>query len=251
MSKLSKDILGKIKKGQIDLKPKWYFRLLRGAIWSAVIFVIIFAALSSAIVIRNLLATDWELARSISDSSIKSILALLPFIWITVIILLILAGDKLFRQTKRGYKYRTMSIILASVIVSLALGTGLFAADADQPFENAIRENFKPYQAWEMKKRQRLVRPNHGAIAGEVQEIKEGKIRIRDFQNREWTVETNKTRYHNERIPEVGDKVGIMGKKVDEESFKAERVKSWQNLQKEKERRQKMKETLREVRSIK
>lgn len=230
MSKLSKDILGKIKKQNVVPKSKWHFHLLRGLIWSAVIFTLIFAALSSAIVIRHLWATDWELARSISESSIQSILGLLPYMWLIVIALIIFVGDRLFKKTRKGHRFSALNVLLASLILSLVLGTGFFATNADQPFENAIRKNFKPYEMWEIRKHKRLVAPDRGAIAGKVEEIDGEKITIRDFKDREWTVETDRTYFHDKRTPDVGDTVGIMGERLDESHFKAHRVKYWEHM---------------------
>lgn len=232
MNHLSKDILEKIKKGQVELRPKWYFRALRTAIWSAVIFVSIFAALSSAIVIRHVLSTDWELARSISDNSIISTLSLLPYLWIGVITLLILASDLLFRNTNKGYRYRTTSVIMASVIISLAIGTGLFAADADQPFEAVIRKNIKPYEQWETKRQVKFVAPEKGGIAGEVESADKEIIRIRDFRGNSWDIDTKETKYTRGRLPEKGERIGVMGEKTQEGAFKAKRIRSWNGFKK-------------------
>ena len=229
MTKFSNKILESIHENKVTPKSRKYFIFIHTLISLVIFGMMVVGSLGIAIVIRTLMSIDWELARHLTGGHLKSLLILTPYLWIFFIILLILIADMIFRNsTKRGYRYKTLTISIVSAIIILLGGNILFAAKADRPVEDALRKHFSPYQTWEREKEKMFAAPEKGVVAGEIKRITQDKeIIIVDFKGREWKIDISKEDIRPEFIPEVGMRIGIMGRKVDDRNFEPKNIRAW------------------------
>lgn len=245
MSKLSKNILDQIKKKNVKPKSRYYFVALHAAIWMAVIVTIIFGSLGIAVAIRHLTLTDWELANQISSNPIS----FMPLLWFGIIALAIFVADQIFKRTKKGYRFKISHVVIASLLLSITLGSGLYMVEADQGFEGVIRDKIKPYQQWEERRAAKFVMPHLGVLAGEITEIEEDWMVV-DFSGKEWRVDISEARISPDFEPAVGEKVGMKGERLSKEEFQAHHIKEFEDareqFRKNVERRERMKQVIRE-----
>ena len=245
MSKLSKNILDQIKKEKVKPKSRYYFIALHTAIWIAVILTIIFGSLGIAVVIRHLTLTDWELAREISSNPIT----FMPLLWFGIIALAIFIADQIFKRTKKGYRFKISHVVIASLLLSVTLGSGLYMVEADQSFEGIIRDKIKPYQQWEDHRAAKFVMPHLGVLAGEITEINEDWMVV-DFSGKEWRVDISKARISPGFEPLVGKRVGMKGERINKEEFQAHHIKEFEDAReqhrKNAERRERMKHAIKQ-----
>ena len=244
MSKLSKDILAKIKKENVTPKSRWYFNALHTAIWTAVIVTIVLGSLGIAVAIRHLTLTDWELANQISSNPLN----FMPVLWFGIIALAIFIADQIFKKTRKGYKFKVSHVLIASILLSITLGSGFFMVEADQTFENTIRKTIKPYQQWEDKRAAKFVAPQQGVIAGEITHIDLGEEwRVVDFKGKLQAVDIREAQIEPNVDQSIGTKVIVKGKVYDER-FKADYVKNFEDtrehLRKRRAAIRRIKETL-------
>ncbi|MDH5596635.1 MAG: hypothetical protein OEY44_00905 [Candidatus Peregrinibacteria bacterium] len=221
MDKLKAKIMEKIRKEDMTPRPRWHFALRHILLGTAILSTILIGSLAVAIVIRQLTLTDWELIRHLTGSHIKSAFAVMPYIWILFIGITLLAADRLLFYTKKGHRVKPSVIALATVALSLTLGTLAYGIGADEPVENTLRTHLLPYKQWEVRRQAALVKEDRGLIAGEIQAVTPQKeITIRDFRGREWKVDLS----HSDFSPEIGMQIGMIGRVQDKEHFEYENI---------------------------
>ena len=230
MSKFSNKILKNIHENKVTPRSRKYFIFIHTLIGLIIFGMMVVGSLGIAIVIRTLISVDWELARHLTGGHLRSLLILTPYLWILFIILLILIADMIFRNsTKKGYRYKTLTISIVSVIIILLGGNIFFVAKADRPVENALRKHFSPYQTWEREREKMFAAPEKGVVAGEVRRVVPNKeIVIVDFKGREWKMDISKEDTRPEFAPEVGMRIGVMGRKIDDRNFEPKNIRIWE-----------------------
>ncbi len=225
MNKLSQKIIEKIKKNKINPKPKWYFILMHTLVGTATLSSILIGAIATAIVIRHLSLTDWELMHHSMGGHIRSFFMIVPYIWIIFIGITILLAELIFKQSEKAYRIESWKITLISIITSIFLGGLFYITNADRPIENGIRNNFHPYLQWEHERMKKLIMPEKGIIAGEIiQSDKNKKWIVIDFKNHKWIVDIRAAEKNNKINFKKGMQVGIIGEMIDKTHFKAGKI---------------------------
>jgi len=228
MNKLSSKILEHIKKQNVTPRSRWYFALIHTLLGTAILTSIMVGGIAVAIVIRDLALTDWELAREFAGNNTRSFLMVIPYLWLIFIGLTILLTDSLYKHTKKGHRIKLWHLVVISIVLSIVFGGLFFFTKADQPIEESLSKNFKPYAEWKIRRDQVFVAPEKGVIAGKIVEIDENKkMRVVDFKEREWIIDGTEFRTREGKPYEVGERIGVIGEKTNHEHFKARRISSW------------------------
>ncbi len=222
MSKLSKNILEKIKKEHIKPKPKWYFILMHSLLWSSVLVSIFLGAMATAIILRHSMTTDWMVMHHVAGGKMCALMMSLPYLWFAFIGLVLFLANKLFKHTKTGYRAKPSLIIVFSILISITFGSLFYAIKLDHPFENKLRKHLPHYEQRKEQLAHKMVNPDKGVIAGEITDIDlESELILIDFKGWEWKVDIQNI----QQSLKLGAEVGIFGKKTGEDTFKAERIK--------------------------
>lgn len=228
MNKLSSKILQKIKKEKVTPRPRWYFILMHTLLGTAILTSIIIGGIAVAIVIRHFTLTDWELARQFAGGHVRSFFLIIPYIWLIFIGLTIFLADLLFKHTKKGHRIELWKLVAASVALSIIFGSLFYFTKTDQPIEEGLRKNLRPYEQWENKRNQIFVAPEKGVLAGEIVRINQDEEWIVvDFKDKKWLVDISDAMMRGELTFEVGMRVGMIGEMIDQDHFKAKRIGPW------------------------
>ncbi len=229
MNKLSQKILEKIEKEKVTPKSKWYFLFMHALLGMAVGGLIIISGIGVAIVIRHFTLTDWQLIKHSKGGNLKSILTVLPYLWLMFIVLVILIADKLFTQTKKGHRIRPWKIAAGSILISGVLGGVLFFTRIDKPIVDLLRDHVSPYGSWEMRRNGAFVSPEDGILAGQIITINsEEEWMLIDFKQKEWLIDLTEAEFQTEFEPDIGVLVGIHGMKMDDYVFEADLIGIWE-----------------------
>jgi len=228
MTKLSNKILEKIKKEKVIPKSRWYFILMHTLLGTAILTSIIIGGIAVAIVIRHLTITDWEFTHQFTGGHIRSFFLIIPYVWIVFIGLTIFLADILFKHTKKGHRIELWKLVASSIAISMVLGGIFYISKADKPIEAGLRNNLRPYEQWENMRNQVFAAPERGILAGEIIHISSDKEWIIvDFKNKKWFVDISNAMMRGGLPFEVGIQIGMMGKVIDEDHFRAERIGPW------------------------
>lgn len=189
MSKLTKHILTEIQTRDLHPIPRRQFIFWHILAWTAVTLCIIFGAISFGIVLTDLLGTEWEFATRAAGGSAEAILLALPYIWLVLLTLTLFLVRLTFRRTRRGYRYSSILILAASVLLSVLLGTAAYATGLSTKFENFIYHHFSPYRSFRQHLEKRWNAPDRGALLGLPEYLDGRTLTLTDLSGQTWLVD--------------------------------------------------------------
>ena len=225
MINISKSVLNKIKKGNIKPKTKLYFALIHIALWLAATLSVVLGGLAVAIILRQFLLTDWMILHRALGGSLPSFIPVLPYLWFLFMGLTFFFAKYLLTHTKKGYKFKPIHIIIASILLSIIIGSLFFAIKLDVPIERGLQNHVRPYAALQQSREKMLVAPDRGVLAGEIIKIDlEKEIMIIDLRNRKWIVDIRDAQIGRSVILKEGERIMIIGTKESDGLFKAKEV---------------------------
>lgn len=224
MTELTQKTLSKIKKEGIKFIPKWQFLAKEWFMWLTFLASVLVGAVAGSIIIYRVLNNEWELAPYLAGSLSGFILITLPYFWIALFIAFILLADYQFKQTKEGYKYQFVWILILNIVLSLGLGTILYKGDFSEKIEAAF-ENYVPYYGKLVPPRHRLwMNPERGLLIGRILEMGSGSVSLEDLDGRNWEVKMD-AEFSLDR--QIGEVIRLMGNRHTDNFFESRVLKPW------------------------
>jgi len=223
---LGQKILECIEEKHITPKPKWNFVLKDSFIWGFALLSLIIGAMAFAVTLHTLLNQNWELHTEFDKNLFQFILISLPYFWILFLFIFITSAYYNFVHTKNGYRYRLGVIVTSSVLVSILVGTGLYALGIAEYTDETFAQNSALYRKHANPTHHMWEQPEHGHLSGRILHI-ENPIRfvIEDPQERIWTIHLVST------TPETtllffseGKKIKELGHEINSGEFEAKTI---------------------------
>jgi len=228
MMKLSKSVLDKIKKNKILPRPRWHFVALHILLWSLAVAAIVFGSIAFSVIFGIIGGVEWEIVRRVGKGPIHSFVLILPYIWIALLGAVLFLASRLFEKTKKGYRHKHILVVGTSIVISLAIGATLHAVGMGRFIEDNLNNKIGPYAEWTRHRERIMVAPDDGTLVGEIVELKsDEEIMILDFIGKKWAVDIDGVEFKDDFEPEVGVSVGVIGEKIKEGEFKADRIMLW------------------------
>jgi len=224
MKNISRDTFKTIKEKKIIPKPKWRFLLEEYFIWGTGAISLIIGSLAAAVVIYMLDNNDWDLYQNISNNLLSFIFTTLPYFWIVILILFALVVYYNFKHTKGGYKYKLSTVAIVSVLISLILGFLFYNIGLAKIIDDAFTDI--PIYERIMHYRQSMwMQTDKGLLGGVVVSITDkNNFVIKDLDNKIWYVNTDDTIVKERLEIKQGIRIKIIGERIDENNFKAFRI---------------------------
>lgn len=188
MSKLSKNILKKIKKEEIAPIPRWHFVLSNLGIWAASLVLMVLGINATMLIFY--FATNLEILDLIIEMPHvlpKIMLLGLPIFWILLMVGLAFFAGYSMQKTKRGYKHSFAQILTAVILIQLGLGGVLAETPLAGILESKL-QNKIGFESLEQKKRKIWDLPEQGLFGGKVISMDEDLWRIRNREGEVWQV---------------------------------------------------------------
>jgi len=220
MTKTSKKILDKIEKEHIKPRPKWQFVAMHILMFVLFGLTIFLGALAVSVILVKVMASDWSVIPRLPGGP----LLVLPYLWILLFGIMILVASFLFEQTEKGYKHNLWIVAIASIGLSIILGSLLFAVRVGEGVEDGLREHFKPYKQYVEMREKAWHAPEHGVLPGRVIEIeKDIMILLDDLKGLKWDVDITDAKMPMRPI-KIDQIIIVVGKKTGEGEFDADGV---------------------------
>jgi len=228
MKNLADKIASKIKSEEIKPKSKWIFLLKDYFIWSIFGFSIIIGGLAFVVILFIFTTSDWDMHRYLEGGFGMHFLTVLPRLWIGTLILFLLVAYYNYRHTKSGYRYKAYLVVLASVIMSIAIGTGLFFMGLGSKIEQFFANNLPYYGGYMQHRVEMWNQPEKGLLAGEIVKIKSDDVlEVKDFNNTIWQIDVSDALWRGGSVTQVGKQIKIIGTKKTDNEFIAQEVRPW------------------------
>src|SRR4030042_1725769 len=233
MKNISNEVLKKIKDNNIKPKPHWYFVTKNYFIWSIFGISIILGSFAFGMVLFIIKQLDWDIYHYTGSSFSKTVFISLPYLWLIFLILFTGVAYYNFIHTKRGYRFKFISILLISLIISITLGIGLYFNGFSERLENVFSEKIPYYNRLVYSFEKQWMKPERGLLAGIIIEtgLPENNFILMDLDNNRWKIEAGKAIWKGKMTPVIGLKIKLIGKLIDDSNFKAIEIRSWQQSQ--------------------
>ncbi|MFC1810590.1 hypothetical protein ACFLZH_03760 [Patescibacteria group bacterium] len=227
MSEVSKKILDKIDIAKIKPRPKWQFILGHVAIWALFAASILFGSAAVSLGLHKLfILNDWGIMGKLPGGPVAGFLVILPYLWILVLGLMIFVASKIFTQTEKGYKVSPWIVVIASIAISMILGSILFASRTAEGMENFMRHNVKPYDQYQEFREKVWHAPEAGILPGRIVDVRgDVMIILNDLSGKKWEVDISEAQMPPRMKLVEGEVIVAVGEKTSDNEFKAEGIK--------------------------
>lgn len=219
--------LERIKKEGIDPTPGWVFKAKNGFIWGGFIVTIFIGASAFSVILYAIQQSDFDLVNHIRHSGLEMFLALLPIIWLVLILIFLALSIVSVKNSNKGYKLEWLKVINIVLLFSVVLGTLLFISGGAQRLETAFGNNLPGYESINKRKIEMWNNPEEGFLAGEIVFSGGDILKIRSFDGLEWSVEIEKAFIAPILGLEEGEKVKVIGTVQGKNNFLADEIRPW------------------------
>ncbi|SRR6056297_781306 len=188
--KISEKIFRKIKEDHLKPRPRWEFLLKDYTVWTLFGISLIIGGLAVSVIFHMVVNNDWDLYQYVSGNFSGFLLATLPYFWLIILAFFIVSAYYNLKHTKKGYLLSLGKILVLSLLISVFLGGGLYAAGLSEPINNVFSRKIPFYKETLERRCKMWNRPQKGLLAGRVLEVESPqKFYLLDFNNKNWCVE--------------------------------------------------------------
>jgi len=229
MKNTSEEVFKKLKEENIKPRPYWHFVMKNYFIWMLFVISIILGSLAFSMILFMIRQLDWDIYRYLGESFLKTFFISLPYLWVLFLLLFIGVAYYNFLHTKRGYRFRFISIFLISLTLSALFGTGLYYNGFSENIENVFFEKIPYYSKMVYTCEKQWMQPRKGLLAGIIKEIELSKnsIKLMDLNDQLWQIDTSKTIWRGKLQPLNGLQIKLIGKMMDNTHFQAFEIRPW------------------------
>jgi hypothetical protein len=222
MSELRDKVMEAIEKRRLSPRPYAHFLAKRSMFWTLAGISILLGAVCVAVAIFAVNDFIQTGGRNLSDMPFDDFFESLPVVWVVFFLLFIASAYLGLSNTRRGYRYRPISLIAIAVAASAGLGVLLHVLDVGRAIQNVLSAQFPAYKEFTDVPYGDWRKPDQGYLGGEVLSVKDGEsLRLKDFDGREWDVDISSAVISvADPLIEEGD-IAIRGERTGPSSFKA------------------------------
>jgi hypothetical protein len=229
MATTSEKILQSIKETHLAPAPRWKFRARNSVIWTMFAVALLVGSLSLSVIIDQLVNHDWDIYRYLHKTFLQYLLLSLPYLWIVCAAVFSLLAYYYFVHTRGWYRHRVYRVVLASIGLSVALGTAFFFLGFGKQLDAVLASKVPYYQFLSVDKKKLWTHPDEGLLGGQVTQAEDssGDFVIKDYSGNDWDVQQPVATPKDPAIT-VGEDVKIIGVEKNPQTFEAKEVRQWE-----------------------
>lgn len=220
---ISEEIVATIKKEKIKPIEKWKLSFKNYSYWGIVTLMVLLSGAFFSLIILNLVDFGPEMFEFLKFKKFFRILIFsAPYLWIVSFAVCVVLGILIFQKTKTGYRHNILFITSVVLLIVSVLGVSAHFARMNERFEEGFLERGPNPKMMMSQREGKLFMPEEGILVGEVIEITNNEILLKDPMDENWTVEySKKTKIGKGVNLVVGEKMMIFGKKKESRYFSA------------------------------
>ncbi len=224
MSKISQQVLEQIKDENLKPYPKWLFILWHVFLIISLLLTVVLGGFVMALVFLHFDNIDWEFVSFSGDQGLPPFLEVLPFLWLSMLIVVNFLALKVFSLFEQAYKHSHVLIVLVSIGLSILLGWSINHNRGADFFEQSLRDNIGPYAEMQRSFEDKFLIPEKGLLPGRVIQINSSvEIELEDLKSKNWTIHFDQKLADKKGIQmlQPGQMVMVVGKIQENDTFLA------------------------------
>jgi len=232
MTDISKETLEKIKKEQVQPKPRWYFLTKNYFYWLMFVLTTVLGGIAFGMIMFITDDLDWDIYHYLGISLPKAIIISLPYLWIILLLFFLFITYYNFIHTRTGYRYRLVVIFCLSLLISALLGLGFYHYGWTETVDRGLRDRIPGYHHLVYSGQKQWMQPEKGLLSGTIIEIKpeENTLWLEDDLGQKWQIDFSQAHLKGITSLAPNVKIRIIGQKLAEHSFKAEEIRASRGL---------------------
>lgn len=232
MKNISEEVIKQIKQEKIKPRSTWLCYFHNGLWWVFFIVAALAGALFLAVIFLLVSDIDWSIRKYLEQDLFSFVLRVVPFLWIILSFLAILLAYLNLRQTKRGYKYDWLIVLILIGIIVLMSSVILHVLKINQQTNQFLKNKVPYYKKVVCDKEILWSQPEKGLLAGTITIFVQGddKIRLTDFNNNIWEITFGEDTVIHRKVKlterELIKLIGT-GKNLVQKKFEAREIMPW------------------------
>ena len=239
MIDISKKTLEKIKKEQVQPRPRWYFLTRNYFFWLMFTLTTLLGGIAFGMILFITGDLDWDIYQYLGISLPKAVIMSLPYLWIILLAIFLFVTYYNFIHTRTGYRYRFVAILIVSLLISALLGFGFYQYGWTEAMQRHFRTRIPGYHRLVYTGENQWMHPEKGLLIGNVKELstERASLLLEDHHGQIWEIDISQVRIKG-NVPLSRDlKIKIIGEQLAENSFKAYELRFARGFQQGKGRR--------------
>lgn len=171
---LSTRVLSEIERKSLSPKPQWHFLAREWTIRAAAGAALLLGALSTALTLY-IVNTSWPMRIQLIHTPLWSFVSVMPFVWLTLLVLGIAYSVHAMHRTRRGYRWNSSWLVMGSILASTLVGALIYAAGLGKTIDDYLITQAPGYGMLSGHFPQHLMRPHDGILVG-VLETRENSV---------------------------------------------------------------------------
>ena len=159
-------VLDKLEADKLQPRSRMYFHTRECFVWTAWFISIIVGAAAVAVTLFVSLSVPYTIYEATHDNLLTAFVSALPYIWLVIFVLTAYLAIVNLRHTRRGYRYRTATLLGSSVFVSLLIGITLQAIGHGYQLDHKLGEWITAYPSYEKQRLAAWQSPGAGLLVG-------------------------------------------------------------------------------------
>jgi hypothetical protein len=221
----SEHVMREITAGHIAQEPAWKERTRMWACWALALIAVLTGALALAVLFY---LHSGDTLEAYGRGGALFVLRNFPYFWFVALILFFLLGERYYRRTIFGHRYRLVRILGAYVVLTLFLGGVGHMFGLGAYMEGALRNQFSSYRVMVGGKEALWDQPTQGLLAGSIKRIHEKEMLLHSFSGTEWTVDLSDAFVRGGVALSPDVSVKLFGVMTGEHTFRATDVRPWE-----------------------
>jgi heme/copper-type cytochrome/quinol oxidase subunit 2 len=216
-----------------EMKPKarWRFTFKNSLAWAAFLVAVTFGALAFSVILFAIQQLDFNLVAHMSHSFFELLLGLIPILWIIFLIIFLAIAIFSIKNSKKGYKFTSLSLAGFCTALSILTGTLFFISGGAGWLENVFATRIGQYESVEEIKTKVWTMPEDGYLSGTILSVGDTTFEMEDFNGKSWTIAFGEA----DIVPSIsivdGEKIKMTGNMTSDNTFKADKIRPWGGFQ--------------------
>lgn len=208
-------VLGAIEEQKITPKQRWEFLVREYGIWVVGFLAFALSGLALGVSFHLIRNADWDIHHELGASGFMTFWAAMPYLWLILLIAFVVAADYAVRKSKRGYRFSMIQVVVASVIISIGIGSLLYATGVAEKTDDTLTRRVPQYARYTHPQARLWAQPDEGRLVGIIVHVEDNThFFLLDIRGEEWEVEyepnqsTEEVVTPDQRVKLLGEKLG-------------------------------------------
>lgn len=221
---ISQIAMDRIKENRIVPISRSIFSIKRVLFWVVVATSFIVGAFIFSFVLYALFNNDWYLYDKLG---LSLVFRTLPYFWILSLVVFIILGEFYYRKTLLGHRRGLVVIVSIYLISTTLFGSVFYVVGFGDIIERSLSDTSPLYRNIILNHREVWTHPEEGLLSGEIIFINDNEIQIVDMDGYLWIINREGALIRGNIEVGIGNKIKIIGSKMDGNLFKAEEIRPW------------------------